>query len=352
MSRSLRIAQVAPVATSVPPPRSGSIESMTSLLTEGLVARGHEVTLFATGESRTTARLHATFLRGYREERSMWPWDLCELFNIAAAMERAGEFDVIHCQAEYQPLSVAFSRISPTPVLQTLHYSPGPDELAMWERYRDAAFVAVSKAQASLMGRLNVVSVVPHGLDTSAFTFRAKPDDYLLFLGRFTPGKGPLEAIEVAARVGLRLVLAAEANDYYRSTIAPYVDGVRVTYAGEVDHPGKVALLGGARALLYPVQAEEPFGLVLAEAAACGTPVAALDRGAVREVVVEGTTGFSVQSVEQLAEALPRVLALDRRGVRAAAEQRFGVDPMVEGYLDAYAHVIAASKRATPVGDR
>jgi glycosyltransferase involved in cell wall biosynthesis len=352
MSRSLRIAQVAPVATSVPPPRSGSIESMTSLLTEGLVARGHEVTLFATGDSRTTARLHATFPRGYREEPSMWMWDLCELFNIAAAMERAGEFDVIHCQAEYQPLSMIFSRISSTPVLQTLHYSPGADELAMWERYRDAAFVAVSKAQASLMGRLNVVAVVPHGLDASAFAFRAEPDDYLLFLGRFTPGKGPLEAIEVATRAGLRLVLAAQANDYYRSTIAPHVDGLRVTYAGEVDHGGKVALLGGARALLYPVQHDEPFGLVLAEAAACGTPVAALDRGAVREVVIDNTTGFIFPSVDQLVQGLPRVLALDRRGVRAAAEEHFGVDPMVEGYLAAYAHVMATSKRTVPVGDR
>jgi glycosyltransferase involved in cell wall biosynthesis len=352
MSRSLRIAQVAPVATSVPPPRSGSIESMTSLLTEGLVARGHEVTLFATGESQTTARLHATFAHGYRQEPSMWPWELCELINIAAAMERASEFDLIHCQAEYQPLSMVFSRLSPTPLLQTLHYSPGPDELAMWERYRDAAFVAVSAAQARLMGRLNVVAVVPHGLDTSAFTFRADPDDYLLFLGRFTPGKGPLEAIEIAARAGQRLVLAAEANEYYRTAVAPHVDGVRVTYAGELDHAGKVALLGGARALLYPVQVDEPYGLVLAEAASCGTPVAALDRGAAREVVVDGATGFVFQSVDELIERLPQVLALDRKGVRAAAEEQYGVDGMVDGYLAAYAQLLAASKRGVPVGDR
>jgi glycosyltransferase involved in cell wall biosynthesis len=336
MTGRMRIAMVAPVATSIPPERSGSIETMTSLLTEGLVARGHAVTLFATASSRTKASLHATFQQGYREDTSIWPWEFCELLNITAAIERAADFDIIHCQAEYYPMALAFTRLSATPVIQTLHHAPSEPEVALWSRYPDARFVAVSQAQARLLKGLNVVGTVPHGIDTNGFTFRATPDDYLLFLGRFTEGKGVLEAIEIARRVKIRLVLAAAENEYYREAIAPLVDGAQIVYAGEVDHAGKVALLGGARALLYPVQAGEPFGLVLAEAAACGTPAAALDRGAVSELVEHGRTGGVFPSVDALVNGLPEVLALDRTRVRSVAVDRFGIDRMVDGYIEVY----------------
>lgn len=336
----MRIAQVGPVATSIPPERSSSVELMTSLLTEGLVAAGHEVTLFATGTSRTRASLHATFPRGYGEDMSMWPWEAYELFNVAAAVERAAAFDIIHCQAMYWPMGLAFSRLSATPVVQTLHHAPSPGEVALWSRYPDAPFIAISEEQQRLLTGLNVVGVVPHAIDTGAFAFRAAPDDYLVFLGRFTEGKGVLQAIEVARRAGLRLRLAAPENEYYRDVIAPLVDGTRVEYVGEVNHAGKVALLGGARAMLYPVQAGEPFGLVLAEAMACGTPVAALDRGAVREVVDDGVTGGIFGSLAALEAGLPRVLALDRAAVRRRAEARFGIARMVEDYVAVYRRVI------------
>jgi glycosyltransferase involved in cell wall biosynthesis len=336
----LRIAQVGPVATSIPPPRSSSVELMTSLLTEGLVARGHRVTLFATGTSSTAASLHATFPRGYAEDTSMWPWEACELLNLAAAVERAGDFDVIHYQAMYWPMSVPFTRLVSTPIVQTLHHAPSAPEVALWSRYPDAPFVAISDEQARLLAGLNVVGVVRHGIDTDVFTFRATPDDYLVFLGRFTEGKGVLQAIEVARLTGMRLILAAAENDYYRQEIASHVDGTNVVYAGEVDHAGKVALLGGARALLYPVQSGEPFGLVLAEAMACGTPVAALDRGAVRELVQEGVTGGIFASLEALVSGLPRVLALDRAQVRATAVARFGIDRMVDEYVNVYTRLI------------
>ena len=156
----LRIAHVAPVATTVPPRRSGSVETMTSLLTEGLVARGHDVTLFATGDSTTAATLHAIYPHGYCHDQQMWPWELYELLNLAAAVERAGEFDVIHYQAEYYPMSLAFTQLSPTPVLQTIHYSPGPSEIQLWSRYPDAPFVAISAEQAQLLQVLNVVGTV------------------------------------------------------------------------------------------------------------------------------------------------------------------------------------------------
>jgi glycosyltransferase involved in cell wall biosynthesis len=192
---------------------------------------------------------------------------------------------------------------------------------------------------------LNVPAVVLHSVDTSRFAFRADPDDYLLFLGRFTPGKGVLQAIEVARRVGLPLRLAAAENDYYRDEIAPLVDGTHVSYVGEVDFAGKVALYGGARALLYPVQAGEPFGLVLAEAMACGTPAAALDCGAVREVVDDNVTGGIFADVDAMARGLARVLALDRSRVHRHAVARFGVDRMVDEYVAAYRAVVEQHRR-------
>ena len=332
----LRIAHVAPVATTIPPPKSGSVETMTSLLTEGLVARGHDVTLFATADSTTAARLHAIYPHGYSHDQDMWPWELYEMLNLAAAVERACDFDIIHYEAEYYPMSLAFARLSKTPVLQTLHYSPSLPEIRLWQRYPEAPFVAISAEQARLLAGLNVVGTVLHAVDTDRLLFRERPDDYLLFLGRFTEGKGVLQAIDVARRTGIRLVLAAAENDYYREHVAAHVDGSQVVYAGEADYPAKVKLYGGAKALLYPVQSSEPFGLVLAEAMACGTPVAALDRGAVREVVDDGETGIIFGTLEQMSEDLSRVFALDRRLVRERAVTRFGVQRMVEQYEAVY----------------
>ena len=341
----LRIAMVAPVAQSIPPAKSGSIETLTALLVNGLVARGHDVTLFATASSSTAAPVHAVFDRGYCDDTSIWPWELCELFNLAAAVERSAAFDVLHYQAEYAPMSLAFSRLSAVPLLQTVHHSVTAPEIALWARYPDAPFVAVSHDQARALAGLNVMAVVPHAIDTAAHPFRPTPGDYLLFLGRFSEGKGVLHAIEAARRVRSRLILAAAENDYYRQVIAPLVDGDQIVYAGEVGQDEKTALLGGARALLYPVQAGEPFGLVMAEAMACGTPVAALDRGAVREIVDEGTTGRVFECLDALVEGLPGVMALDRALVRARALERFNPDRMVDDYLDVYAQ-LAASRGA------
>ena len=338
----MRIAHIAPVATTIPPPKSGSVETMTSLLTEGLVRRGHDVTLFATGDSRTRAKLVSLYPHGYWHDENMWPWELYEMLNLAAAVERAREFDVIHYEAAYYPMSLAFARLSPTPIVQTLHHSPSQAEVKLWLHYPEAPFVAISDEQARLLDGLNVVGTVLHGVDTANFTFRETPEDYLLFLGRFTDGKGVLQAIEIAKRVGMRLILAAAEDDYYRQKVAPHVDGRHVVYYGEADFAAKVKLYGGARALLYPIQAREPFGLVLAEAMACGTPVAALDRGAVREVVDDGVTGLVFDTLEHMVNELPRVFDLDRRRVRERAVARFGVERMVDGYVEVYQRIVEA----------
>ncbi|HEX7792736.1 MAG TPA: glycosyltransferase, partial [Vicinamibacterales bacterium] len=233
----------------------------------------------------------------------------------------------------------AFTRLSPTPVVQTLHHAPRASEVALWRQYPEAPFIAISQEQARLLSGLNVVGIVLHSVDTSRFAFREQPEDYLLFLGRFTEGKGVLRAIELARRVGMRLLLAAAEDPYYREHVAPHVDGRQIVYVGEADFETKVKLYGGARALLYPVQAGEPFGLVMAEAMACGTPVAALDRGAVREVVDDGITGVVFDDVDQMAAGLDRVLGLDRHLVRGHAVERFGVDRMVDEYVTVYSRI-------------
>jgi glycosyltransferase involved in cell wall biosynthesis len=340
----MKIAHVAPVATTIPPPKSGSVEAMTSLLTEGLVARGHDVTLFATGDSTTKATLAAIYTHGYWHDENMWPWELYEMLNLAAAVERAREFDIIHYEAAYYPMSLAFTRLSPTPIVQTLHHSPSRAEVALWSRYPEAPFVAISNEQRLLLDGANVVATVLHGIDTDNFTFREKPDDYLLFLGRFTKGKGVLQAIEVARRVGMKLVLAAAEDDYYRTESAPHVDGTQIMYYGEADFDAKVRLFGGARALVYPVQAREPFGLVMAEAMACGTPVVALDLGAVGEVVDDGVTGLIFSNLGEMVEQLPKAFTLDRRRIRERAVERFGVDRMVNEYEEVYERIIASKR--------
>lgn len=342
--RPFRIAMVGPVATSIPPPRSSSVELFTSLLTEGLVARGHHVTLFATGTSRTSADLHVTLPKGYGEDLSLWPWEMCEMLNLAAALERASEFDVIHYQAMSWPISLPLSRLVSVPVVQTVHHAPSRDEIALWSRYPEAPFIAISTEQATRLGGLNVVATIHHAVDMDAFRFSAASQNYLLYLGRFTEGKGVLHAIDVTRRTGRRLILAAAENDYYRSSVAPHVDGVQIVYAGEVGHAEKVSLLGGAQALVYPVQAAEPFGLVLIEAMACGTPVAALDCGAVREIVDHGVTGGIFSSLDDLVAGLPAVASLDRAGVRDRAVARFGVPRMIDAYIDAYSRLVAGAR--------
>lgn len=337
MSRVLRIAHVGPVATTIPAARNGSVELVTALLTDALVDMGHDVTLFATGKTVTKAKLHSIFETGYWEQpHDLWPWELCELMNLAAACERASDFDILHYQGAYYPMSIAFSRLVSLPMVHTLHHQPAPGQVGMWRNYPDTNYVALSKYQAQVLAGFPRVSTIPHGLDTQNFPFGEVPEDYMVFLGRFTPGKGVLQAIDVAKRSGVRLLLAASEDDYYRKVVAPHVDGKLIEYVGELDFQHKTRLLAGAKALLYPIQQGEPFGLVLAEAMACGTPVAALRKGAVPEIVAQGVGGYAFDTLDELVAGLPAVFALDRRAVRRHALENFDVRTMARAYEALY----------------
>jgi len=341
----MRIAQIAPVATTIPPPKSGSVELMTSLLTEGLIERGHDVTLFATGDSNTKAKLHATFPHGYWHDEEMYPWEFYEMVNLSAACERAKDFDIIHYQAAYYPMSLAFTRLVKTPFVQTVHLQPDESQLKLWQHYAEANFVAISNCQRDAMRGLNVVGTIYHGIETDAFTFNPQPDDYLLFYGRFMPEKGVLEAIEIAKRLGVRLLMAAPDDPYYYEAIKPHVDGKFIEYVGEVDHAGRNELLGGALAMLYPVQVGEPFGLVLVEAMACGTPVLALDKGAVSEIIVNGVNGFRVNSLSEMVEVFSQIVKLDRAKVRSFAIEHFDTGRMVGDYVKIYERILGLSEK-------
>ncbi|MFN7926406.1 MAG: glycosyltransferase family 4 protein [Blastocatellia bacterium] len=344
MNPKLRIAQVAPVATSIPAPKGGSVESVTALLTEELVARGHDVTLFATGNTKTSAKLHATFPHGYWQDQDMWPWEHYEMVNLAAACERADDFDVIHYQAAYYPMSTAFSRLIRTPMVQSIHHQPPPEQVALWKYHAESYWVAISEYQRSAMKGLNCVGVVPHGIDMHNFPFSDQTEDYLVFLGRFTYGKGILPAIEIAKRVGMPLRIAAPENDYYHEEVKQHVDGKLIQYLGELNQEEKTALLGGAKAMLYPMQQPEPFGLVLIEAMACGTPVAAMNLGAVPEIVIDGVSGYAAQTLDELVAHLPQVFALPRVAVRDYVEHKFSVATMTDGYVDVYERIVQAAR--------
>ncbi len=341
IKRKLKIAHIAPVATTIPAEKSGSVELVSALLTEEMVKRGHDVTLFATGTTKTSARLSATFPQGYWENIDMWPWEHYELTHLSAACERAEEFDIIQYQAAYYPMSLAFTRLINTPMVHTLHHQPHPEQRGLWLRYPEANLVAISNYQRGALEGLNCAAVIPHGIDLQNFEFSDKTDDYLVFFGRFTEGKGPVQAIEVAKRTGMRLLMAAPESGYYYEAVEPLVDGDQIVYLGELGHKDKIELLGGARAMVYPMQIGEPFGLVLIEAMACGTPVAALAKGAVPEIVVDGVSGYATDTLDELVEKLPAVMDLPREPVRRHVEAHYSAEAMADGYEALYQRIAA-----------
>jgi glycosyltransferase involved in cell wall biosynthesis len=336
----LRIAQLAPVGRPVSAESTGSIEQIVSMLSEELVARGHSVTLFATGDSETSAELAALYSRGWAADPALWGWEFHELCHTASALERAGDFDVVHSHAYH--FALPFTRFVSTPIVHTYHVLIDDDVVRAYDRYPEAHLVSISEFQRRVLNGRADIPVIRHGVDTERFPFGSRTGDYLLFLGKLGWAKGPVEAIHVAREAGMPLVVAgAGDDDYFRHAVAPLLDAPGVEYVGWVGRERRNELLAGAAGLLYTINAAETFGLVMVEAMACGTPVLALDRGAVREIVTNGVTGYHAPDLDALVECVPKAVALDRARIREHTVARFDRRRMVDEYEALYRHVAA-----------
>jgi glycosyltransferase involved in cell wall biosynthesis len=338
MASDLRIAMLSPVAWRTPPRHYGPWERVVSLLTEGLVARGVDVTLFATADSKTEGTLRSIIENGYEEAPASIP-KVCECLHIASVFERADEFDLIHNQFDYLPLT--YSELVDTPVLTTIHGFSSPQILPVFRRYdRRCFYVAISESDRH--PDLSYVATVHHGIDIRNFSFQDARGEYLLFFGRIHNDKGAGEAIEIARRADRRLIMAGIVQDraYFRRHVEPHVDGDRIRFVGSVGPEQRDELLGKADALLHPIQFDEPFGLSVVEAMACGTPVIAFSRGSMPELIRDGENGFLAADVDGAVKALRRLDEISRRACRVWVEERFSVDRMVEDYLRVYQSVM------------
>lgn len=333
----MRIGLVSTLATPVRPTGAGSVEAVVHLLARELTALGHGVTVFGAAGSVVPGCTIVPVPGTYGTEGMPEDYQQCELLNLSRAIEHSAELDVLHSHAYL--LGRLVERLSRVPVVHTLHTQPYDGERALLGVGARAWLTALSSHQWSAYPEVEA-PVIPHGVDAGSFTFRSDPKPRLCYLGRFLPGKGPLEAIRVAREAGLPLVMAGPENDYFTEVVRPHVDGVSVEYAGSVGGAARDELLGGSAALVYPVTTAEPFGLVLAEAMMCGTPAVAAGTGAVPEVVDDGVTG-RVVSLEKMSAAIPDALALDRGMVRAAAVARFSSERMAAGYAGVYARALA-----------
>jgi glycosyltransferase involved in cell wall biosynthesis len=345
---------LAPVAWRVPPAHYGPWERVVSILTEGLVARGVDVTLFATADSITRAQLVAVAPRGYAEDASLDP-KVYESLHIAAAFEQAssGAFDILHNHFDFLPLT--YSRLISTPVVTTVHGFSSEAILPVYRAYNSSThLVAISASDRR--ADLDYAGTIHHGIPLEEFTFRPQPGEYLLFFGRIHPDKGARDAIEVARRTGHKLILAGiiQDADYFRTSVDPFVDGHQVRYVGSVGPTQRDELLGGARGLLHLIGFDEPFGLSVIEAMASGTPVVAYARGSMPELIEHGISGMLVDpgDLESAVAAVSRLGELDRRGVRTHVEQHFSAERMVDDYVSLYHRILDRTPHAGPRGVR
>jgi glycosyltransferase involved in cell wall biosynthesis len=329
---------LAPISWRTPPRHYGPWEQVTSLLTEALVARGVDVTLFATKDSRTAGKLHGVCPAPYSEDPTI-DAKVWEMLHVAHVFEQAGEFDLIHNQADFVPL--AFSRLVGTPMVTTIHGFSSERILPAYKAYEDRVhFVAIS--QANRHPDLHYAATIHHGIPLEDFPFDSKGSEDLLFFGRIHPDKGAAEAITAAHRSGRKLIMAGIVQDqnYYKEYVAPALDDRSVVYLGPVGGTSRAKTLGAARALLHLINFDEPFGLSVVEALACGTPVIAFNRGSMSELIDDGVTGFLVDSLDSTVEAIDRIDEIDRAVCRAAVSARFTVDLMADRYLSLYRSIL------------
>jgi glycosyltransferase involved in cell wall biosynthesis len=344
----MRIAQIAPLYEAVPPKFYGGTERVVSYLTEALVQQGHDVTLFASGDSVTSAKHEAVWPRALRLDPTIRDAMAPHALLLESVRKMAHEFDVLHFHLDYMPFPL-FTQLN-VPFVTTLHGRLDLNELQpVFNAFPNAPVVSISDSQRAPL-RANWLQTVYHGLPSSLLTPRTdvKPE-YLAFLGRICPEKRPDTAIKIAAQSGLPLKIAAKVDkvdqEYFEREIEPLLKTADVEFIGEINESQKPAFLSGAKALLLPIDWPEPFGLVMIEAMACGTPVIAFNRGSVPEVVDHGLTGFVVEDVYGAVAAVDRLGELSRHEIRAQFERRFTADTMAQNYVDVYSKMVQASQR-------
>ena len=347
----MRIAQIAPLMEPVPPEKYGGTERVVSYLVDGLIARGHEVTLFASGDSQTEADLVAatrSALRPAQKDKEMLAPHIREL---GMAFERAAEFDVIHSHVDYLAFPVA--RLSPTPSLHTLHGRLDLPQLPqVFREFDELPLVSISDAQREPFRdlHLNWAGTVYHGLPVDRYPYSSEAGSYLLFVGRMSPEKGPALAIAVAKRANLPLKIAAKVDrterEYFEAEIRPLLADAHIEFLGEVDEEQKRVLMASALALIFPIDWPEPFGLVMIEAMATGTPVVARRRGSVPEIIMPGRTGFVGETIDDLVDGVRRVHTIDRAACRADVEARFSVSTMAANYETLYERLLEQPRAA------
>jgi glycosyltransferase involved in cell wall biosynthesis len=331
-----RVAVLSPVAWRTPPRHYGAWETVAGNIAEGLVARGWDVTLFASGDSITSAHLHAVVAEGYEENSAIDP-KVAEYLHISEAFEHAAEFDLIH--SHYDFMALTYTRLVKTPVLTTIHGFSSPKIMPVYQKYRDGYFVSISDSDRA--PGLNYLATVYNGIDLELYPFQESGGDDLIFLGRIHPDKGVHLAIEMARLSGRRLLIAGIIQDdaYYREMVHPYIDGRDIEYVGPVGVAEKNELFRRAYALVHLNTIPERFGLVLAEANAAGVPVIARDLGSCREVIQDGQTGFLANNVGEAVRSLERIAAIDRRACRGRIQQCFSIQTMVEAYERVYSTI-------------
>ncbi len=351
----MKIVQISSLWETTPPPKYGGLELVVSNLTEELVKEGHEVTLFATGDSQTSAKLVSTYPRALYRDGVPWTSMYDTLLHVAEAIRYAEEIgaDIIHNHQSHR--SLAMMSLSKVPFVNTIHGTLNAkeipeDRIRTFERYKNQSFISISDYQRVNAQFLNWVATAYNGINVGSFTFNDSPKaDYLLWVGRFTKTKAPHLAIEFAARVGMKLLMAAKLDqqapadlEYFEAEVKPRLKPGVAEWVGEVGHDEKNKLYGDALALVNPIQWDEPFGLVVAESMACGTPVITYNRGAMAELIEDGRTGFLIKPDDETAfvEAIGKVASLNRSACRRRAEEKFSVEAMTKSYLAAYQSVL------------
>jgi glycosyltransferase involved in cell wall biosynthesis len=339
----MRIAILSTIAWRTPPRHYGPWESVASNLTEELVNRGHEVTLYATGDSITNANLKSVCSRGYEENPEIIP-KVWEALHISNLFEEADQYDIIHNHFDFLPLT--YSAMTNTPIVTTIHGFSSPGILPVYRKYDDKVhYISISNADRA--ADLNYTATVHHGIKIDEFKFQKQPDDYVLFFGRIHPDKGVREAIDIALAAGKRLIIAGiiQDNAYHKKYVEPHLTPGLIEFIGSVGPEKRSSLLGNAIAMLHPIHFEEPFGLSVVESMACGTPVIAFDKGSMPELIKHRKNGYLTENVSEAVEAVKNLESIDRADCRRHIEQSFTVSHMVDNYVDVYNKILATTER-------